>query len=71
MVGAWYISWCVTHILVRGTYSGAWLVRGVHVHSLFHIGVKRTGSIGDQTILVDDDVLKTIHDALITFMFDD
>ena len=27
--------------------------------------------IGDQTILVDDDVLKTIHDALITFMFDD
>ena len=43
----------------------------VHVHSLFHIGVKRSGSIGDQTILLDDDVLKTIHDALITFMFDD
>ena len=43
----------------------------VHVHSLFHIGVKRTGSVGDQTILIDDDVLKTIHDALITFMFDD
>ena len=43
----------------------------VHVHSLFHIGVKRSGSVGDQTILLDNDVLKTIHDALIVFMYGD
>ena len=27
--------------------------------------------VGDQTIILDDDVLKTIHDALITFMYGD
>ena len=43
----------------------------VHVHSLFHIGVKRSGSIGDQTILLDDDTLKSTHNALIKFMHDE